>query len=119
MKKIPPKKLIHHFLATDITWLLPGISVVGMKDMSNPHKASCTSLCVKRQVDTQCYQLDELNSFSGNHQQRAPYSMLLYDILVVYAFLSLYFCLSVVNKITTTSVCMGFKLNHVSKRAPR
>ena len=48
-------------------------------------------------------QLDELNSFSGNHQQRAPYGMLLYDILVVYAFLSLYCCLSVGNEITTTT----------------
>ena len=48
------------------------------------------------------YQPDEFNTFSGNHQQRAPYGMLLYDILVVYVFLSLYCCLSVGNKITTT-----------------
>ena len=53
---------------------------------------------------TCCYQPDELNSFSGNHRQRAPYGMLLYDIFVVYVFLSLYCCLSVVNKIT---VCDG------------
>ena len=33
------------------------------------------------------YQPDEFNSFSGNHQQRAPYGMLLYGILVVYVFL--------------------------------
>ena len=50
------------------------------------------------------YQPDEFNSFSGNHQQRAPYGMLLYDILIVYVFLSLYCCLSVGNKITTTYI---------------